>query len=247
MKDVRRYERIVVGLKSEVTIIGAGIIDVLAGPVDESVFEKGSQPVNSTRLAFGGDALNEAVVLSQLGAQVELISKVGNDEAGKRVLDFLQEKRVDVTKVKTEADLETGINIVLVTPDGERMFLTNPNGSLRKLSEADVMEQLKAQLDYQLLTIQYPFEDIEGLISLLTDVLTGTETSFRINGTSVPAHQLRDRIRKLSYEHIAYVLDGLQNMESPIKNMRAFLLTALYNAPGTMALYYTNAIRQREE
>ena len=112
--------------------------------------------------------------------------------------------------------------------------------------QADVMEQLKAQLDYQLLTIQYPFEDIEGLLSLLADVLTGTETSFRINGTSVPAHQLRDRIRKLSYEHIAYVLDGLQNSESPIKNMRAFLLTALYNAPGTMALYYTNAIRQKE-
>ena len=78
-------------MKRDITVIGAAIIDVLAGPVDESVFEKGSQPVNSTRLAFGGDALNEAVVLSQLGAKVELISKVGNDEAGKRVLDFLQE------------------------------------------------------------------------------------------------------------------------------------------------------------
>ena len=134
-------------MNAEVTVIGAGIIDVLAGPVDESVFVKDSQPMNSTRLAFGGDALNEAVVLSQLGAKVELISKVGDDEAGKRVLDFLREKQVDVTKVKTEADLETGINIVLVTPDGERMFLTNPNGSLRKLSEADVMEQLDSAAD----------------------------------------------------------------------------------------------------
>ena len=134
-------------MKYDITVIGAAIIDVLAGPVDESVFEKGSQPVNSTRLAFGGDALNEAVVLSQLGAKVELISKVGDDEAGKRVLDFLQEKQVDVTKVKIEEGLETGINIVLVTPEGERMFLTNPNGSLRKLSEADVMEQLDSVAD----------------------------------------------------------------------------------------------------
>ena len=134
-------------MKRDITVIGAAIIDVLAGPVDESIFEKGSQPVNSTRLAFGGDALNEAVVLSQLGAKVELISKVGNDEAGKRVLDFLQEKQVDVTKVKIEEGLETGINIVLVTPESERMFLTNPNGSLRKLSEADVMEQLDSVAD----------------------------------------------------------------------------------------------------
>ena len=134
-------------MKRDITVVGAAIIDVLAGPVDESVFEKGSQPVNSTRLAFGGDALNEAVVLSQLGAKVELISKVGNDEAGKRVLDFLQEKQVDVTKVKIEEGLDTGINIVLVTPEGERMFLTNPNGSLRKLSEEDVMEQLDDAAD----------------------------------------------------------------------------------------------------
>lgn len=134
-------------MKRDITVIGAAIIDVLAGPVDESIFEKGSQPVNSTRLAFGGDALNEAVVLSQLGAKVELISKVGNDEAGKRVLDFLQEKQVDVTKVKIEEGLDTGINIVLVTPEGERMFLTNPNGSLRKLSEEDVMEQLDDAAD----------------------------------------------------------------------------------------------------
>ena len=134
-------------MKYDITVIGAAIIDVLAGPVDESIFEKDSQPVNSTRLAFGGDALNEAVVLSQLGAKVELISKVGDDEAGKRILDFLQEKQVDVTKVKIEEGLETGINIVLVTPEGERMFLTNPNGSLRKLSEADVMEQLDSVAD----------------------------------------------------------------------------------------------------
>ena len=134
-------------MKRDITVIGAAIMDVLAGPVDKSIFEKGSQPVDSTRLAFGGDALNEAVVLSQLGAKVELISKVGNDEAGKRVLDFLQEKQVDVTKVKIEEGLDTGINIVLVTPESERMFLTNPNGSLRKLSEADVMEQLDDAAD----------------------------------------------------------------------------------------------------
>ncbi len=134
-------------MKKDVTIIGAAIMDVLAGPVDESVFEKGSQPVHSTRLSFGGDALNEAVVLSQLGLNAELISKIGNDESGKHVLDFLQEKQVDVTRVKVEEGLVTGINIVLVTPDGERVFLTNPNGSLRKLSEADVMEQLDDAAD----------------------------------------------------------------------------------------------------
>ena len=152
-------------MKADVTIIGAAILDVLTGPVDESVFVKGSQPVNSTRLAFGGDALNEAVVLSQLGAKVELISKVGDDEAGKRVLDFLLEKQVDVTRVKVEEGLVTGINIVLVTPDGERVFLTNPNGSLRKLGEADVREQLEEAADIVCLASMFvsPLLDIPAM------------------------------------------------------------------------------------
>lgn len=152
-------------MNAEITVIGAAIVDVLTGPVDKSIFEKGSQPVGSTRLAFGGDALNEAVILSQLGAKVELISKVGNDEAGKRVLDFLQEKQVDVTKVKTEAGLDTGINIVLVTPEGERMFLTNPNGSLRKLSEADVMEKLDSVADIVCMASMFvsPLLDISAM------------------------------------------------------------------------------------
>lgn len=129
-------------MKADVSIIGAAILDVLAGPVDASIFDKGSLPMNSTSLSFGGDALNEAVVLSQLGLNVELLSKVGNDEAGKRILDFLKEKQVAVEKVKAEDGLETGINVVLVAPNGERMFLTNPNGSLRKLGEEDIMEHL---------------------------------------------------------------------------------------------------------
>ena len=89
-------------MRHDITIIGAAILDVLAGPIDNSIFEKGSLPMKHMNLSFGGDALNESVVLSQLGADVELISKVGDDEAGKRVLDFLKEKGVD-SKIKIEA------------------------------------------------------------------------------------------------------------------------------------------------
>lgn len=121
-----------------VTVIGAAIIDVLAGPVNEQVFCTGSQPMETTKLSFGGDALNEAVVLARLGVPVELISKVGQDEAGKQVLTYLEVNGVEARNIKQEAGLTTGINIVLVDGKGERHFLTNPNGSLRKLSLEDV-------------------------------------------------------------------------------------------------------------
>lgn len=123
----------------KITVIGAAIIDVLAGPVSEQVFQTGSQPVEKTGLSFGGDALNEAVVLSRLGKKVQLISKVGKDEAGARVIDYAEGCGLTTECIIQEEGLTTGMNIVLLDEKGERHFLTNPQGSLRKLVLEDIL------------------------------------------------------------------------------------------------------------
>ena len=129
-------------MKKDITIIGNAIIDVLAKPVNAKVFEIGSQPMENIKLAFGGDALNEAVVLAHLGKKVDLISKVGNDEAGSRILGFLKDSGIAVGKIIIESDIDTSINIVLIDERGERHFLTNPQGSQRKLAEDDIYPHL---------------------------------------------------------------------------------------------------------
>lgn len=158
-------------MRHDITIIGAAILDVLAGPIDHSIFEKGSLPMKHMNLSFGGDALNESVVLSQLGADVELISKVGDDEAGKRVLDFLKEKGV-ATKINIEEGLETGINIVLIDDSGERRFLTNPESSLRKLREEDIVTYLDEAGDIVCLASMFvsPLLDIKAMERLFQEI-----------------------------------------------------------------------------
>lgn len=128
----------------KITVIGAAIIDVLAGPVSEQVFQNGSQPVEKTGLSFGGDALNEAVVLSRFGKEVQLISKVGKDEAGARVIDYAKSNDLATENIIQEEGLITGINIVLLDEKGERHFLTNPTGSLRKLSVEDILPRVES-------------------------------------------------------------------------------------------------------
>lgn len=125
----------------KVSVIGAAIIDVIAKTVNAQVFEKGSLPMEHIKMTFGGDALNEAVIMKRLGMEVELISKVGKDESGYRVLDFLQNESIECS-IAVEEGLETGVNIVLVDESGQRHFLTNPQSSLRKLGEKDVMPYL---------------------------------------------------------------------------------------------------------
>ncbi|MCD8123106.1 MAG: carbohydrate kinase family protein [Clostridiales bacterium] len=134
-------------VKKEVTVIGNSVVDVLAGPVDVRSLEAGSQPVKETKLSFGGDALNEAVLLSRFGKKVELVSRLGQDEAGTRVMDYLRENGVSVERVMTGKDSPTSVNIVLVDEAGERYFLTNPGSSQRKLTEEDVIRYLDEAAD----------------------------------------------------------------------------------------------------
>lgn len=134
-------------MKHDITVIGAAILDVLAGPVTPQIFSSNSTNMDSVRISCGGDALNEAVILSRMGKSVDLISKVGQDDAGDRVLDFLRKAGVPDAHIRREAGLETGVNIVLVDQHGERFFLTNPRGSLRTLSEADILPHLDTAAD----------------------------------------------------------------------------------------------------
>ena len=130
-----------------ISIIGAGVVDVLVGAVDEKIFARSSTPADFVKISFGGDALNEAIVLSRLGKKVQWISKVGDDDAGRRILNYAAENGLDTSCVTVEANLETGVNIVVVDGSGERHFLTNPRSSLRKLSEADIVPYIDGMAD----------------------------------------------------------------------------------------------------
>ena len=134
-------------MKKDITIIGNSVIDVLAKPASAKVFETGSQPAEQIKLSFGGDALNEAIVLARLGKKAELITKVGNDEAGSRILNFLEDSGLLTDKIIIENGIDTSVNIVLIDEYGERHFLTNPAGSQRKLSKTDIYPYLDSVKD----------------------------------------------------------------------------------------------------
>ena len=122
----------------EIVIIGASILDVLAYPADEEVFRTGSSPAEDIRLSVGGDALNEATVLARLGMKVLLETVIGSGKAGKFILDHCRDCGILLPADCVREDFSTGINVVLVSHDGSRHFLTNPHGSLRRLTLQDI-------------------------------------------------------------------------------------------------------------
>ena len=129
-------------MSCKVTVIGAAIVDIYAGAVDKEIFSKGSVPARDIGMSCGGDALNEAVTLSGLGNVTEIISLLGDDEAGVIVKKCLDQNKVDTRNITVSPDIPTAINIVLVDGDGERYFITNPESTLRKLSKEHILSYL---------------------------------------------------------------------------------------------------------
>ena len=125
-------------MNPEIILVGAAILDVLAYPADERVFQEGSYSCDDVVLSYGGDALNEALVLSAFKKKVELITILGKDQAGEFILSKCQQQHIRLNDKTIRDDLKTGINGVLIKKDGSRHFLTNANGSLRKLTLEDI-------------------------------------------------------------------------------------------------------------
>ena len=130
---------------SDFIIIGAAILDVLAHPINTVVFENDSYPAEHVVMQTGGDALNEATVLSSLNASVRFVTKVGKDSAAEYIIQHCQSRGINTDFVLTDPSIDTGINIVLIDEKGERNFITSSNGSLRKLYPSDISNKALKQ------------------------------------------------------------------------------------------------------
>ena len=124
--------------KYDVTVIGAAIADVLAHPVDAAALNVPSYPAEGITLGIGGDAANEARALAGLGKKVSLVTKFGDDMLGDMLKGHFERLGVSTEYSTTQSGIDTGINIVLVAPDGGRSFITNSNGTLRLLGADDI-------------------------------------------------------------------------------------------------------------
>ncbi|MBR1622314.1 MAG: sugar kinase [Pseudobutyrivibrio sp.] len=116
----------------DVICLGAAVVDIPLRPVSKDIFNIESYPVDNIAMTIGGDALNEATIISRLGFKTGVIAAIGNDAAGQHILQSCKADNIDIEGITIDPEINTSINIGLVTEDGERTFITNRNGSLWK-------------------------------------------------------------------------------------------------------------------
>ena len=120
---------------NEILILGAAIGDVLVYPARAEMLNCPSSAAR-VRVSTGGDALNESTVLARLGHAPALGTVLGADDMAKLIEAHCAREGVRLI-AQVNPEIDTGVNVVLVEEGGERRFITNPQGSLRRFSLED--------------------------------------------------------------------------------------------------------------
>lgn len=127
--------------KYDVLCIGLQVIDMVVSPIPHNVLELGTSRAD-IEMHLGGDALNQAVTVSSLGAKTALMGAVGNDRLGEILLSQLEKMPIHVED-KT-IDTKTGISIVLVDTEHERHIVyqtdNNEEFSYNEINEEIIKE-----------------------------------------------------------------------------------------------------------
>lgn len=98
----------------------------------------------------------------------------------------------------------------------------------------EIEEDMKHQIEYDVLSQRNYGSVLDEIVNLITDTYCTTEDYVWIHKRKVPIETVRKRFEKLTAEHIEYVISSLEKNKSEIKNMRAYLLTTIYNCIDTL-------------
>ena len=85
-------------------------------------------------------------------------------------------------------------------------------------------------------------ERLNELVELMVDTMCSNREMIRIAGDDYPAEVVKSRFLKLNSSHIEYVLDRMRENTTYVRNIKKYLLAALYNAPATIDSYYTSLV-----
>ena len=119
--------------------------------------------------------------------------------------------------------------------------------SIRK-NGCDAMDEYRAyeslireniEFDHLVEDNPYERESLEEIVSIMTDVMMTKSGTMRISGDDKPVEVVKSRLMKLNSQHISYVLQGLKDNPVKVRNIKAYLLASLFNAPTTISNYYS--------
>ena len=155
----------------------------------------------------------------------------------------LQESRsADFKNVETNKTNHNQINLSYTEyqsihlPEDARPTTAPHTDMIRKMES--YREVLHDNLDYEILVREYGDEKVNEYVQLMLDVICSMRKTVRIDCSEYPIEVVRSRFLKLDHTHIEYVMDRMAKNTTKVRNIRSYLLTALYNSYTSIDSFY---------
>ena len=143
------------------------------------------------------------------------------------------------SKTNSESKKQTSSSIHLSSPSLSLSAQTE--GGMEEDQVRKYRNQVKRNIDYFEISEDYAanLEQLDEIVDLMVETLCSTRPTLSVAGDNLPASLVKERLLKINCMHIQYVMDSLKSNTTPVRNIKRYLLTVLFNAPSTMNSYYT--------
>lgn len=153
-----------------------------------------------------------------------------------------QENPAQLNTNKSNTDLSSteGSNPIPSNPLGPQA--ADGDGTDGMMTDREAYKQLvmeNIEYAYLIQDMSLDRERIDELVELIVDTVCSSRRMIRIAGDDYPAQVVKSRFLKLDSSHIRYVLSSMADNTTYIRNIKKYLLAALYNAPATIGNYYS--------
>ena len=146
---------------------------------------------------------------------------------------------------KEKQDLTKPPNCSIYKTKEKKPKLINPiNQSEDSCKRSDYSQIISDNTECDFLIQQNPEkkETILELIDIIVDTVCSTKPTIRVNGEDIPHDIVKSVLLKLNSSHIEYILEAMDNNISDVRNIRSYLITALYNSRLTLNSYWKSRV-----
>lgn len=166
----------------------------------------------------------------------------------KREQDFCDQSN-PVVKYKKETKPVEKLHPSNIEIDNNINNNNSINQSYQSIDKIDVMDEtavymelIRENIDYDIMMLDYEWKHrdmYEELYQIICDVVCVPRQEVRIAGEDYPYSLVKSKFLKLKKSHLEYVTGCMERNKTKIVNIKAYLITALYNAPNTISHYYS--------
>lgn len=112
-------------------------------------------------------------------------------------------------------------------------------------TRAEYRDYFIRTLNLDILKERNPYDDgqIDEILEIILDAVCSNRKQIRIAGDDKPVQVVKSQLMKLDSSHIEFVLDCMKQNTTQIRNVKQYILAALYNAPLTINNYYQSLVQ----